>query len=259
MKIGIIGCGQMGGGIAQRLANNYSLFLYDHHASSVKKLAEELGATPCKTPSELCKKADILFLAVKPQQLQQTAKEFAPFVQKHLLISILTGKSIETLKQQFPKASVIRMMTNLAAVFGQGVVILAEDSSLPQKLKKQTQAISQLLGSVYWFPESKIDALTSLIGSGPAFFYVMLEAMVDAGVHMGIKSQDSLELITQMISGSLTLLKEKNEHPGQLRWQISSPQGTTIAGIRALEECGVRAGIINAFIAAYERALEMKN
>jgi pyrroline-5-carboxylate reductase len=102
--------------------------------------------------------------------------------------------------------------------------------------------------------EDKINALTALTGSGPAFFFAMVEAMVDAGIAMGFTAHTAQDLIYQMLQGSLTLLEKTSKHPGELKWQIVSPQGTTIAGLKTLEELAIRGGVMNTFLSAYDRA-----
>jgi pyrroline-5-carboxylate reductase len=102
-----------------------------------------------------------------------------------------------------------------------------------------------------------MDAFTSLASSGPAFIFIIVEAMVDAGIGMGFNAKDAQALVQQMMKGSLTLLEKTSKHPGELKWQVASPEGTTIAGLKKMEEEGVRAGIINTFFAAYERAKQL--
>jgi pyrroline-5-carboxylate reductase len=105
--------------------------------------------------------------------------------------------------------------------------------------------------------ESQVDALTSLTASGPAFVFTMIEAMIDAGVLMGFQAKEAQDLILQMLQGCVTLLQQTERHPGELKWQIASPSGTTIAGIRVLEKENVRSGIIETFLATYQKTQEI--
>ena len=149
------------------------------------------------------------------------------------------------------------MMPNLPAIYGEGVIGVSSNQDLCRETKESLLLLFQEIGKVYWIPEAKMDALTALSGSGPAFFYAMIEAMVDAGVSMGFSAHESLSLVEKMLSGSLTLLKESKKHPGELKWSIASPQGTTIAGIRKLEQLALRGSIIDTFHAAFERSKEL--
>jgi pyrroline-5-carboxylate reductase len=171
-----------------------------------------------------------------------------------MVVSLLAGTTIETLRQYFPAVKIVRMMPNLPLVYGEGVIGLSLIKKIENEDKKHLTEIFESLGKIYWLSEEKIDALTALAGSGPAFFFAMVEAMIDAGIAMGFSASDAQSLIYQMLRGSLTLLEKTSKHPGELKWQIASPQGTTIAGLKRLEELALRGGIMNTFLAAYDRA-----
>lgn len=258
MKITIVGCGNMGAGMAQRLSTSNQLFLYNQNPQKAKDL-ELLGYGKAVDNLETAiKNSEIIILAVKPQNLKEAAASMAKHLNKsQTLISILAGTPIATLKHLFPTATVIRMMPNLALIYGQGVIALASESNLPGKEKDSLTSIFECLGKITWLPESKIDALSSLAGSGPAFFFIIIEAMIDAGVAMGFTAKDAQGLVQQMLQGSLTLLDKTGKHPGELKWQVTSPGGTTIAGIKKLEENALRSAIIETFLATYERAKEL--
>ena len=151
------------------------------------------------------------------------------------------------------------MMPNLPLVYGMGVIGLSSSNKIKNEDKEHLTKMFGSLGKIYWLPEEKIDALTALAGSGPAFFLVMVEAMIDAGIAMGFTAADAQGLIYQMLRGSLTLLEQTSKHPGELKWQIASPQGTTIAGLKRLEELALRGGIMNTFLAAYDRAKKLSS
>ncbi len=146
------------------------------------------------------------------------------------------------------------MMPNLPLIYGEGVIGLCSDEKMIKEDRDILAKLFESLGKIYWLPESKINGLTALTGSGPAFFFSMVESMIDAGIAMGFAAKDAQSLVYQMLKGSLTLLERSEKHPGELKWQIASPQGTTIAGLKRLEELAVRGGIMNTFLAAYDRA-----
>ncbi len=252
MKIVVIGCGVMGGALAKHFAQDNEVLLYDHHKEKSEKLAKEIGAKVCKDLIEAAKESEVILLAVKPKDLTSASKAISA-VTKGVLISILAGTSLATLKKNFPSASCVRMMPNLPLTCGSGVLGLAEDPALHESVKKDVGTILQGLGLVLWLPEAKIEALTPLAGSGPAFVLVMIEAMIEAGIFMGFTAAEAQELVLKTIEGTVAMLRASGKHPAALKWEIASPAGTTIAGMKEMEERGVRAGIAGALVAAYRR------
>jgi pyrroline-5-carboxylate reductase len=256
MKIRIIGCGAMGSAIGQTLKEaGQEISLYDKHGERADSLSRAIGAPQCQSPLENLDSGDAILLAVKPQDFDQVIGELKGFTEG-LIVSILTGVSLARLKQAFPECTVLRMMPNLAVRYGDGIVALADDPELTP-FKKRIEELFVSLGLLRWMSETHFDAVTALSGSGPAFIFVLVEAMVDAAIAMGLSSDMGYDLIKHMIGGALTMLYESPESPSELRWKVSSPNGTTIAGIRAMEKHGVRSGIIETFLAACSRAKEL--
>lgn len=254
MKITIIGCGNMGQALAQRLSPTTQLFFYDHNKEKAELLEQQGHGTACKNMIEAFS-SEIIILAVKPQNLNELAELITEKLKDNqMIVSLLAGTTIETLRKYFAAVKIVRMMPNLPLIYGEGVIGLSSSKTLVNEDKEHLRKIFEPLGKIYWLGEEKIDALTALTGSGPAFFFSMVEAMVDAGIAMGFSASDAQGLIYQMLRGSLTLLEQTTKHPGELKWQIASPQGTTIAGLKRLEELALRGGIINTFLAAYDRA-----
>lgn len=247
-KITIIGCGNMGQALAKRLSPTNELFFYDRNREKVEDLEKKGYGTACSNIIEAVCSSEIIILAIKPQNLKQVAE--LKLKDHQAIVSLLAGTTIETLRKYFPTVQIVRMMPNLPLVYGEGVIGLSLDNQDKEHWKK----LFEPLGKIYWLAEEKIDALTALAGSGPAFFYSMVEAMVDAGIAMGFSASDAQDLVHQMLKGSLVLLEQTAKHPGELKWQIASPQGTTIAGLKRLEELALRGGIINTFLAAYDRS-----
>lgn len=242
----------MGSAIAQRLSQANQLFLYDHNEEKVELLAHQGYGKVCKNIKEALPPSEMVILAIKPQGIKPLAGQIKDHLREdQVVVSLLAGTTIKSLKQYFPKVQIVRMMPNLALLHGEGVIALSSDESVDKSILTN---ILERLGKIYWLPEDKIDALTALAGSGPAFFFVIVEAMIDAGIAMGFSAKDAREIVYQMLKGSLTLLEQTSKHPGELKWQIASPQGTTIAGLKRLEELAIRGGIMNTFMAAYERA-----
>ncbi len=253
MKITIIGCGNMGKALAQRLSQTNQLFLYDHHIENAESVAQDGYGKACKDIEDALHASEMIILAVKPQNLKQVATLIKDSLQENqIIVSLLAGTPNIALRRCFPTAHIVRMMPNLPLIYGEGVIGLSSDEKVQKEDKEHLTKIFEVLGKVYWIPEEKMDGLTALTGSGPAFFFTIVEAMIDAGIAMGFTAKDAQGLVYQMLQGSLVLLEKSAQHPGELRWQIASPQGTTIAGLRKLEELALRGGIINAFLAAYE-------
>lgn len=258
MKIAIIGCGNMGAGLAQRLSQTHQLFLYNPTIEKAEKLSRNGFGKVCSTIEEAIRLSELVILAIKPQNLTDAAGLIAGHLNgSQTIVSLLAGTPIYTLRSHFPNVKIVRMMPNLALIYGEGVIGLSADETISNEYKEELTKTFELLGKIYWMPENKIDALTALAGSGPAFFFAIIESMIDSGIAMGIASKESQEIVYQMLQGSLTLLKETHKHPGELKWQITSPGGTTIAGLKRLEEQGLRGNVINTFLAAYERAREL--
>jgi pyrroline-5-carboxylate reductase len=260
MQAIIIGCGNMGSALAQRLSKTHQLYFYDHHIEKAEKLEQEGYGKACRDLKEAIDHVELIILAVKPQNVKEIGDLIGKELKKEqVVVSLLTGTLIKILKEFFPRASIVRMMPNLALIYGKGVIGLSSDKNMPQEDKENLTKTFELLGKIYWLAEDKINALTALTGSGPAFFFVMVEAMVDAGIAMGFTASNAQDLIYQMLQGSLTLLEKSSKHPGELKWQITSPQGTTIAGLKTLEELAIRGGIMNTFLSAYDRANELSS
>jgi len=260
MKVAVIGCGVMGSAFAKHFAKKHSILLCDRDKIKTQALAKEIGAIFEENLGAAIKEAEVVLLAIKPKDLLAVAKigEDA-FDEGKILISILAGTPISLLKRNFPKATIVRSMPNLALIFGQGVMGLAENGHSPE-VKQQIDTLLEGIGLIAWMPEDKLDALTALSGSGIGFVLVMIEAMIDGGVHLGFTAKESREIVLKTIEGAISLMRESGKHPAELKLQNASPGGTTIAGLKVLEEEGIRSGIVHAMVACYEKALSiMKN
>lgn len=254
MRVGVIGCGVMGSAIARRLAaGGTELALLDHNKEKAKALAEELGGKFLDNLAD----PDLLFIAVKPKDFPSLAESLT-LKKGMLVISIMAGISLETLKRGLPSAKVVRAMPNLALLSGESMTTLVEDPSLDKNKQKEVETLFGMMGKYLWIKEEEIDAATALAGSGPAFILGVIEGMVEAGISMGLRADVSLQLAMQTCLGSVALLEATNENPQSLRWMISSPGGTTIAGLGVFEELGVRFGMTKTILAAFEKAKRME-
>jgi pyrroline-5-carboxylate reductase len=258
MKVAVLGCGVMGMAFARHFAKKHPVILCDRDQAKTKAFAKEIGAVFQEKMDVAVREADVVLLAVKPKDLAEIAHATATaFAKEKILISILAGVPIAHLKKSFPSATIVRTMPNLALVSGQGVIGLAEDKHLTVPVKTTVDSLLEGVGLSAWMPEDKLEALTAISGSGIGFVLVMIEAMIDGGVHLGFTSQDAREFVLKTIEGTVALMRESGKHPAELKLNISSPGGTTIAGLKVMEEKGVRSGIIHTLIASYEKAIQM--
>lgn len=259
MKIGILGCGTMGGGIARRLSPNHSIFLYDRDQQKTEGLEKEGHGKSVNTLDQILSSVDLIFLSVKPQNLLEISEEMRGKLSPHqLLVSLLAGTTTDQLKKLIGHKKVVAMMPNLALLYGESSIGLTSSPTLTEEEIQNILALCRPLGKVYWLDEKKMNAFAALAGSGPAFVFSLIESMVQAGIEMGFTSKESQEISCQMIKGSLALLEQGKESLGEIKWKITSPEGTTIAGLRSFEEKGVRAGLIHTFLSTYKRGKEIE-
>ena len=257
MRVAILGCGVMGSAFARKFHEaGHSLIIYDSNLEKLGALAAELDIDVAKNAKEAAHSSDFVLLAIKPKDLKAVAHAIGR-LEGQVICSILAGVSLGELKRTFPGCEVVRSMPNLAISEGEGVIALAQDPELPHWVIEKVEHLMEGLGLVLWTEEAKTDAITALCGSGPAFVLSVLEAMVESGIMMGLAADEAQKLAIQTMQGALSMLKERKEHPAELRWKICSPGGTTIAGILALEESGVRPGMMNTILAAFEKTKEM--
>lgn len=200
--------------------------------------------------------AKTLLLAVKPQVFDSVVADISPNLDS-TVISILAGVTISKLEQAFPQQPVIRVMPNTPATVGVGMTAIAAGNHATAKQIEQTKRIFNAVGEVVEVPESSIDAVTGLSGSGPAFVALMVEALADGGVASGLPRAIALQLAIQTVLGTATLLKETGMHPGELKDRVTSPGGTTIAGVAELERARFRSALIEAVKTATARSQEL--
>ncbi|MBY0529830.1 MAG: pyrroline-5-carboxylate reductase [Rhabdochlamydiaceae bacterium] len=256
MKIAVIGCGVMGGAFARHFAKKHPVILYDRSFEQTQNLAAECQGVVAESIEEAAKQADIILLGIKPKDLLGVAEALSePLVKDKLVISMLAGVPLSALKTHFPHSKLLRVMPNLALTCGQGVVGMVDQGQLSKEIMRQIDELFDGMGLNAWMPESKLEALTALAASGIGFVFLMLEAMMEGGISMGFTSQESKDFVLKTMEGAVALVRETGKHPAELKLNISSPGGTTIAGLIEMENRGVRSGIINALLTAYHKAI----
>ena len=261
---GFIGTGNMGGALARACAQavlNEKLLLSDGYAPVAQALAKELG---CQAVSveEVAQKADFIFLGVKPQVMATMLSGIAPILAKRagdfVLVSMAAGLSIEKIQTMaggnYP---VIRIMPNIPVKAGSGVVLYDATENVTAEALNAFRSAMAGAGLVDPLPEKLIDAGSALSGCGPAFVALFAEALADGAVECGLPRDKALAYALQTIAGTAEYLLETGTHPAALKDAVCSPGGSTIAGVRALEEGGLRAATIGAVSAAYRRTKEL--
>jgi pyrroline-5-carboxylate reductase len=223
--------------------------------------AEELRAgygVAVLTAAEAAEKAETLVLSVKPQDMGRMLDEIAGLVApSQLVISIAAGITTSFIERRFTaEVPVVRVMSNTPALVDEAMSVISAGSFAAEEHLRHAEELFAPLGQVIRIPEYLQDAATALSGSGPAYVFYLVEAMVDAGVLLGMPRQTALEMVTQTVYGAATMLRE-GDHPVILRDAVTSPAGTTIAAIRELEKHGVRAAFLAAIEAARDRGREL--
>jgi len=263
-KITFIGSGAMGGAIikgilAQGLVTANQITASDPAAARRDMMASEYGINVMGDNVEAVDGATMVILSVKPQVLDLVAPGLMGKIDKDaLVLSIVAGVSISSLQQMLEHQRIVRTMPNTPAQINMGATVWMASESVTDEQCVETKLVLGALGKeIRVHKESYIDMQTGLGGSGPGFVFLIIEAMIDAGVQMGFSRADSQTIVLQTIGGSVELVKQTGLHPAELRNQVTSPGGTTAAGICALEKGGLRTTLTNAVLAAYEKSCEL--
>lgn len=267
-QVGFVGTGNMGealikGLIAAGVVPADLIHATDVRADYLGEIARRYGIRGEADNVMLVSKSDVVILAVKPQIMVPVLTEIAPAVtRKKLLISIAAGKSTAAIRDALgarvgPEARLIRVMPNTPALVLEGVTAIAKGKGLEPGDLEMAEEIFNAVGKVVVLDEDLLDAVTGLSGSGPAYVAMVIESLADGGVKMGLDRATAMTLATQTVVGAARLLLETGLHPGALKDMVSSPGGTTIAGIAALEEGGLRTTLIKAVERATQRSREL--
>lgn len=265
VTFGFIGTGNMGSALAHAARKRLSgaqILLSNRTAEKARLLSKELS---CKAADNtaVASEAEYLFLGVKPQMMNDMLAQIAPVLaarkDRFVLVTMAAGVSIRRIQElaggDYP---VIRIMPNTPSSIGEGMILYTAGPGVTdEELKVFLDAMAGA-GRLSPLPEHLIDAGSSVSGCGPAFVDLFIEALADGGVACGLPRAAALELAAQMVAGSARLVLESGKHPGALKDAVCSPGGTTIQGVRALEQAGFRGAVMDAVIAAYEKNEELK-
>ncbi len=264
MKIAFIGAGVMAEAIISGIISNGSAKPEDITASDISEtrlndLRAKYGLHTTSNNQEAVKGKEIVVLSVKPQIFSQISDDLKGKLEPgQFIVSIMAGTKIETIDMLLTHKSVVRVMPNTPAQIGEGISVWTATDSVLQPQKDMAQAILEALGKeIYVDDEKYIDMATAVSGSGPAYIFMIIQSLIDAGVHIGLPRDTASELVMQTMLGSIRFAQESGKHLGELRDMVTSPGGTTAEGVLKLEEGELRAVLTRAVVAAYEKAQKL--
>lgn len=265
MKYGFIGCGNMGSALAQAVCKSVDskeVMLSNRTMEKAKQLAEKLSCA-YGTSQQVAENCDFIFLGVKPQMLAELLGELVPtFKERYAhrpftLVSMASGISIEQIQKMLGyDYPIIRIMPNTAVAVEEGMIQYCYKNVDKDSLNTWLNAMNKA-GKLDEIDESLIDASSALSGCGPAWAYQFIEALADGAVSLGLPRAKAIEYASQMLVGAGKMVLETKKHPGQLKDEVCSPKGSTIQGVRILEENGFRGIVMDAVIAAYEKTKKL--
>ena len=264
MRIAFIGGGVMGeaiirGMLSTGLGAPDTIVVSDINAERLSRLRHDHAVETCQDNRQAVQHSDVVILAIKPQDLGTVMEELGgSFRQNQLVLSIIAGATLGTIGDGLKHGAVIRAMPNTPAQIGEGITVWTASRQVSPSQKETARSILAALGSeVFVADERLIDMATAVSGSGPAYFFLVMEALIDAAAGIGLPSEVAEKLVVQTALGAARLAQETGKYPSALREMVTSKGGTTEKGLRQLEEGGLRPLIAHAVAAAYERATEL--
>ncbi len=264
LKISVIGAGAMGeaiigGLLRQELVSAEQVLATDLQEDHLRKLQARYGIQTGLDNVAAIQWGQIVIFAVKPQHLKQVLQPLRGLLRSDVLvISIVAGVTISTFATILDHPAVVRSMPNTPAMIGEGMTVWTTSEAVGEQQRGWARTILSALGhELFVDNENYLDMSTALNGSGPAYFFLMMEAMIDAGVHMGLSRPIAQELVLQTMLGSVHYAQQSGMHPAQLRNAVTSPGGTTSAALSELERGGIRTVLSDAIWAAYRRSVEL--
>jgi len=262
-SVGIMGLGNMGESITRALLGAGlavgDILSFEIKPERMRTVTSAYGIGAAASPRDLAAQCRYLILAVKPQDAKTAISALAPSIdESRIIISIMAGITTSSIISMLEKpAKVVRVMPNIGVAVGEGALGVTANYLLAPDELESVAALLAPLGRIVEVGEEQMDAVTALGGSGPAFFLSFLEAMIDGGVKMGLPRDKAYDLAVQTIKGTVALLEKEHGHPALMKERVTSPGGTTIAGLIVLEEKGFKGIVVRALEAARTRAGEL--
>ncbi len=263
-RLAVIGSGAMGtafagGVISAGLLRPEEIIMADIDEAKLQAAASKLHVTTTSDNSAATREASIILVAVKPPIVKNVLRGISDELSnRHLVISIAAGVKLDTIESELPNGTaVIRAMPNTPCLIRAGAIGFSRGKSATDEHVAAARRIFDAVGISFEVPENLLNAVTGLSGSGPAYIYMLIEALSDGGVRVGLPRETATKLASQTVMGAARMVIDLGEHPARLKDQVTSPGGTTIAGIDALERAGFRSAIIEAVKAATQKAEEL--
>lgn len=253
---GVMGEAMIKGLLSQQLLAPESIVAADPRADRLDELRRRYGITVTTDNAEAARAADVVVLSVKPQVMDAVLPELRGQVDGvRLILSIVAGLPLKTIANELLNARVVRSMPNTPGQIGRGITVWTASSEVGAEQRAQAEALLGAMGEhIYAADERFLDMATALSGSGPAYVFMFMEALVDAGVHMGFARREAEQLVTQTLLGSVLYAQQSGMHPAELRNQVTSPGGTTAAALHEMEKGGLRTVLSEGVWAAYRRS-----
>lgn len=259
-----MGCGKIGEILCEGLLSSGwrradQIVVTGRREERVQELRDRYGVHATTSNAEAVKDAAVIVVSVKPQDMEILLSEIAEFItERHLIITIAAAIPTRYIERRIPvPVPVVRAMPNAPSQVREGIAAISAGAHATDEHLKVAEEILSHVGRVVRLGEAYMDAVTAVSGSGPAYFALLAEAMIDAGIMLGLSRSVSTELVVQTMLGTATLLRDAGMHPVELREAVTSPGGTTIMAVRELEQAGVRAALLNAIQAAMERSMTL--
>ncbi|ONK63502.1 uncharacterized protein A4U43_C07F15880 [Asparagus officinalis] len=261
-KLGFVGAGNMAESIARGVAKSGVLppasIRTSHRRSDRRDAFRSFGVEIVETNSQVVDRSDIIILSVKPQMVKSVLLELKPsFSEEKVLVSVAAGIKLKELQEWSGHRRVIRVMPNTPSAVGQAASVMCMAEMATKKDEERVSSLFGAIGKIWTADEKYFDAVTGLSGSGPAYIFLTIEALADGGVAAGLPRDLALGLASQTVLGAATMVTNTGKHPGQLKDAVTSPAGTTIAGVHELEKGAYRGTLINAVVAASKRSREL--
>ncbi len=263
-KIGFVGAGNMGealisGLLKAKFVSPEQMWVFDSDGERLQFIQKKYGIKKATDNHQIALQCNPILLCVKPQSMKEVIEEMAESLDaSKLLISIAAGVPLYVIEAYARKQlRLVRVMPNIAVLVQEGASAIAPGNLSSEEDIRLTQSIFNCVGKSILLPEALMDAVTGLSGSGPAYVFLAIEALTEAGVHLGMTRLQAFTLASQTVKGAVKLLLETGEHPALLRERVTSPGGTTAAGLYKLEEGGFKKTLIEAVIAATQRSKEL--
>lgn len=260
--IGFIGCGNMANAMINGMLKNNiksnDIWVFDTNKSKLEIMSEK-GINVCSS-NEIFQKSKYVFLAIKPNVYNDVLNDVKDVIKNDsVIISMAAGFKIDSIKQIIGNKKVVRIMPNTPALVGEGFTAVCFDNLIDEKEKNTVMSLLKSFSYVVETKENYINAYSAISGSGPAFAFMFIEAMADAAVLLGIPREDAYKAAQQTLLGSSKLSMLSQKHPGELKDMVCSPGGTTIEGVRTLEEKGFRSAVIECIVNTYKKNLDISN